>query len=666
MCPAGCGIIAHVEGARVVKITPDPDDLFSAGYICRKGLAGTELLYNPDRLKHPMIRTEKNGAWKRATWDEALDFAAERLDRVKRETGPEAIAVYRGQAGGGLGAIRDYIARFMNLLGSPNRAGPGYICRAPRALAARVTYGVQTEPSWENTDCAVIWAMSATHSKGCNGKHIADNKRRGSTLIVVDPVKTELAEIADLWIRPRYGTDCWLALAALNVVIEEGLYDADFVARWCTGWDEMARHVSEYTPESVEGITGVSSDQTRRLARLYAQAPRSYIADGNGIDQQVNSVQTARAIALLRMVMGKFDIEGGEKVRVPFPRKPLRLANRLPRDTKPLGGYTLAYGTNGEIPVPEIVDAILQEEPHPVRAFMVQGANPAVVTPNSARARKALEEVEFLLVHDIFMTRTAQYADVLLPSTTYLESFGMTSVGTRTRYLRLQAQAVEPMYEARPDAEVWMGLGRRLFPEYFAWRDTEQLLDEDISPTGYTVRQVVEQPVVFPEERQKHLTQGFKTPSGKVEFVASEMIAHGYDGLPRPVDSRVALGTPESEYPLICSNWPYLGTYTHSAQRNIPSLRKAEPDPVIRLHPAVAAAYGVQQGDVVVIENSNGSVSAACAITDKSPPGAVTITWGWGEAVPEADIGSIVFDHVRDPVIGSISSRFIPCRIRKG
>jgi anaerobic selenocysteine-containing dehydrogenase len=668
MCPVGCGIIVHVEDGKVTKVVPDREDIHSEGFMCPKGAAGLELQYHPDRLKAPLIRDRSRGigSFREATWDEALDFVAGRLARIRDQHGARAIAAYRGQAGAGLGSIREYMARFMNLLGSPNKSGPGYICRAARSYAALATYGAMTEPGWKESDCGVVWAMSVTGSKGWAGPNVVASKKRGAKLLVVDPIRTEVAQMADIWLRPRYGTDCWLALSVANVIVSEDLYDAGFVAGWCTGWDEMLKHLQAYTPEAVESITGVPADQVRAFARTYAGAPSAYIADGNGIDQHANATQTGRAICLLRSLTGNLDAPGGDHFRVTSPKRPLGLAHMMPQDVKPVGGYTLSYRFGGEIPAPAIIDAILTSQPYPIKAFLVQGSNPAVVVPNTERTREALSRLDLLVVMDIFMTRSAECADVVLPAATYFESTAISPVGTRTRYLRLQSKAVEPLHQARADCEFWFELGRRMgFAEYFPWRTAEEVIDEQLTPAGYTCSHLAEQPVVFPEARKKYLEAGFKTPSKKVELVSSLLGQYGFDTLPRPVDPRSALGVAEDEFPLVCTNWPLSINYTHSAQRNIRTLRRLEPEPLIRLHPEPAAQHQIVDGDTVRIENQVGRLEARCVVTDAVPPEAVTITWGWGEVEPKADIGAMVSGKVTDRIIGAVSSRYIPCRIQK-
>jgi anaerobic selenocysteine-containing dehydrogenase len=271
---------------------------------------------------------------------------------------------------------------------------------------------------WDDTDLAVMWAQSITGSYGWAGPQSIENKKRGTKLVVIDPVRIDLYDYADMWIRPRHGTDCWLVLSMANVIVREDLYDKDFISNWCVGWDEMVKHVEGYTPEATQDITGVPADQVREFCRMFASAPSSYLADGNGIDQQVNSVQTARAIALLRALVGRLDAPRSELFRVPAPFKRVGLLHMLPKDVKRVGGTEASLSVMPEVPTPTIMDAVLTEQPYPVKALIVQGGNPAVVVPNSAHTREALAKVGFLAVHDFFQTRTTEYADVILPAAT--------------------------------------------------------------------------------------------------------------------------------------------------------------------------------------------------------------------------------------------------------
>jgi anaerobic selenocysteine-containing dehydrogenase len=672
MCQAGCGIQVHVEDGRIVKVCGLAEDPRTRGALCPKGFAAAQLVHSPDRLQYPLKRVGERGAgkWQRITWDEALHFIASRLKEIKGSDGAEAISVFKGQAPD-WGDSFQYPQRFMNLLGSPNLCTPGSVCHYPRVLAAAFTYGVKTSPDYQNARCIVLWATNPTGANegGLRIGHIIDARERGAKLIVVNPILTDLAAKADIWVRIRPGTDCALALGMLNVIINENLYDREFVDTWTFGFDQLKRHVQQYLPKTVSNITGLEAKTIQEMLRTYAEHRPACLYDGNAIDQRVNSVQTARAICILRAVTGNLDVLGGDLLPDTLNFGDLRLAERMPKAVKPAGDYPLMF-QHRQLPLLSVIDAILTEKPYPVKAMIVQGGNPAVVMAKSDGTREALAKLDLLAVMDLFMTRTAQLADVVLPAASSFERAGLTAYpAMRSNFVLVQQKAIEPVGESWPDWRFWFELGKRMgYREEFLWEDVEETIDELLAPSGMTFAKLKEKPVVLPRQYKKFEKKGFPSmTSGKVELYADALSKWGYQPLPsyvEPPESPVS--TPEllANYPLTAICWPR-SVYVHSQHRNLPWLREIDPEPLVRVHPDDADQRAIRDGDEVVARSPRGSIRLKARITRRVPPRVVAFTWGWGESVPEANLNTLTDSLSRDPITGSTANNLFLCEVQK-
>ncbi|RLI05686.1 formate dehydrogenase [Candidatus Bathyarchaeota archaeon] len=559
----------------------------------------------------------------------------------------------------------------MNVFGSPNICTVGHICHYPRVLGGVSTYGVmRLAPDYENSKCIVLWGANppGTAEGGLRVGQIFNAKEKGAKLIVVDPLLTAMAAKADLWLQLRPGTDCALALAMINVIINEELYDKEFVDKWVEGFDKLKEHVQQYTPESVEKITNVKADLIREAARLYATIKPACLYDGNAVDHQINSVQTTRALAILRALTGNIDIPGGDLIPTMIPTVDIRLMDRLPKDVKPVGDYPLMFQYR-HLPAPAVIDAILTEKPYPIKAMIVQGGNLAVVLANVTKTREALQRLDLLVVMDLFMTRTAELADIVLPAATSFEKTGLTAYpAARTPFVLLEQKVIEPIGEAWPDWKFWFELGRKLgYKEEFVWEDVEEAIDEQIKPSGLTVDQLKKGPVFLPVTYKKYEEKGFNTPSKKVEFYSKLLEKYGYNPLPtyvEPPETPISKPDLAKRYPLMGVCWPR-DVYVHTQHRNIPWLRMFEPEPSVRINPKDAEKRGIKDGDLVEASSPRGSIKVKAIITERVPEGLVAFVWGWGETDPEADLNRLTNDADRDPIAGSTSNKLFLCEIRK-
>ena len=431
-CHGGCGVLLHVEDGRLVKVEGDRDSPLNHGRLCPIGTVTVDLVYHPDRLKHPLRREGPRGSgrWRRISWDEALDRIAERLDQIRDEFGPEAIALGTGT---GRHHIR-WVSRFGHALGTPNWCEPGFAqCFHPRVNTCILTFGdfpVSDFTGGTPPACMLFWGHNPLNS-GPDGEtrfNVREALDHDPKIIVVDPRATELARRAEVWLQLRPGTDDALALAMLNVIIGEQLYDAPFVARWTHGFDALAEHVRGFTPEWAEPITWVSADAIRAAARLFARAKPAMMEWGCAIEHTPNCIQTVRAISLLPALTGNVDVPGGWVFGMHgIGRFPSLIEHLTPEaNAKRLGAdrFKLLGGEGADLPaahIPTLLQAMREGKPYPVKAFLVFGNNTLTTYANSSLVYESLMKLDFMVCADLFMTPTAELADIVLPAASWPE-----------------------------------------------------------------------------------------------------------------------------------------------------------------------------------------------------------------------------------------------------
>ncbi len=483
-CHSECGVLAHVENGRVVRLQGDPDHPNNKGYICIKGKAEPQRLYHPDRLLHPLKRVgaRGEGRWQQVAWDEALDGIAAGLTAVRDRYGADAICGMRGTGprAGGVSNLVPYA------LGSPNAISSDlHICYAPSLIAENVTIGtsvlMERGPDYENARCILIFGANPMVSHPPRGRDVMRGRvNNGAKLIVVDPRRTYLAGKADLWLQIRPGTDAALVLGLINLVIEQGLYDKEFVERWCVGFAELSARAAEYPVERVAEITWLPAEKIREAARLYATTKPAVLHHRVAMDQNLCSTQSSRAMIDLVAITGNLDVEGGNllppkipgyyrsgilsggAVCAPPPEVEERRlgAERFPLTASPrgrfCGGPTLMF-----VHAHVGMEAMEGKAAHPLKAMYCSGGNPVVTTMDVRRFRDAMLNLDLLVVADYFMTPTAEIADYVLPATTWLERDELCDDGY-TDYIAARQKAVEPQGEARDDLAIVMDLVGRI------------------------------------------------------------------------------------------------------------------------------------------------------------------------------------------------------------
>jgi len=660
-CHSECGVLAHVEGGRVVRIQGDPDHPNNKGYICVKGKAEIGRLYHPDRLLHPLKRAggRGEGKWERVSWDEALDGIAAGLTAVKDEYGAEAICGMRG-TGPRAGGVANLVAY---ALGSPNAISVDlHICYAPSLIAENVTIGTSTlmerGPDYENAQCILVFGAHPLVSHPPRGRDLLRGRvKNGAKLVVVDPRRTQLAEKADLWLQVRPGTDGALVLGMINVVIAEGLYDRDFVSSWCVGFEELAARAAEYPLERVSEITWVPAEEIREAARLYATTKPAVLHHRVAMDQNITSTQGTRAMIDLVAITGNLDVRGGNRlppkiqgyyrtgilsggaVCAPPPEiEERRLgAERFPLISSPkgrfCGGPTLMF-THPAL----AMQAMEGEGPYPLKAMYCSGGNPVINTMDVKRFWAALEQLDLLVVADYFMTPTAELADYVLPAATWLERDELCDDGY-TDYIAARQKVVEPLGEAREDLRIVMELVKRIpwaDRARIPWDSPEECYDWMVAGMGLTFADLKRMGYyVEPTVYRKYESSGFDTPSGKVELSASRFADLGYDPLPaytEPPESPVSRPDLFAEYPLILTTGARHIEYFCSEGRQVGALRDRRPDPEIEINPTTASELGIEDGTWISLETPRKpgeKVRLKAKLTDGIDPRVVNAAYGW-------------------------------------
>jgi anaerobic selenocysteine-containing dehydrogenase len=652
-CHEGCGVLLYVRAGKLVKVEGDPDFPHNQGRLCPRCLAVPQAVYHRDRLKYPLKRAGERGEgkWERITWEEAYGTIANKWNQIKSENGPESVVFFRG-TGRDIGS---YISRLAYSFGSPNVADfapmDGHACHRPRTITMRALMGNYAvadcaqlfperfeNPGWKLPTCIIIWGNNPiiTSPDGFMGHWLIECMKRGTEMVVIDPRRTWLATRAKVWMQIRPGTDAALALGMLNVIINEKLYDEEVVREWTHGFDELKMRAQAYTPEKVSEITWIPREQIIKGARIYATSKPAAIQMGVALEQNKECVTTIHSLVALWTITGNLDMPGGQVFRSKlFGFHKLvnvwgseLLAEEQKRKQVGLGMYPFLDWA--ESPPSEVVmDQILSGTPYPIKAGWFQTTNTfACGAADPRRVYTALKKLDFNVVVDLFMTPTAMaLADIVLPAATYPERDGIAQPGGSGSYLGCINKAIEPVGDCKSDMEINLELGKRLSPEAWPWESVQDMFNSMLKPLGMTFEELRETGFAYDTiEYRKHekgllrpdRKAGFDTPTGKVELYSTVLDRYGLDPLPyfeEPPESPVSTPEIADEYPLVLITGARTWGSFHSEHRQIPLLRRMNPEPITEIHPETAAALGIRDGDWVYIESKYGRCRQRAKLT---------------------------------------------------
>ncbi|MCF8144764.1 MAG: molybdopterin-dependent oxidoreductase [Deltaproteobacteria bacterium] len=674
LCSSCCPVEVILEDNRLIAAVRKSSPLGERAS-CPKLKAAADIVYSPDRLKAPLVKEKRDGIFKEASWDDALDRVVDRFHYFKKTYGAESICWLRGMAAD-WGAPWDYVNRLMNLFGSPNTIGNGSVCHVAREMAHVLTYGAMTASDQKNSGCIIVWGKNDRDTNPAAFEGIRHAKDRGAKLIVVDPIRTELAAMADIWLQIKPGCDGLLAMSMIHEIISNGLYDRDFVEKWTVGFDSLRKAAAKYPAEAVGRGIWLAPDAIQAAARLYATQRPASIIEGNGLDMQLNIFDNTRAVCFLRGLTGNLDRPGGDLIPQPIPVRNIQMKDRLPEDVKSITcDYPLFnefHETWGRHVQSCVIDAILDETPYPVKMLVVQSANPVVTMTDSRRVMRVLERLEFLVVIDPFMTRTAQFAHVVLPATSCFEKTQLNRAFLRNNPVVLQNQVMDCVGDSWPDWKITFELARRLgLEEEFPWQSAEEAIDYQLAPAGITVDMLRENPGGIRVEDiayEKYTTRGFDTPSGKMEFYSRTLEKHGYPPVPsfdHDAQNQISFYEQRDEFPMLGISGARSRCFTHSQFKFVPSLLNHEKECAIDIHPADAREKGISDGDRVRVETPRGHITMKARISDVVHPEAIRIAWGWGEFSSDYNLNNLTDDDRRNRVTGTPSNRSFMCRITK-
>ncbi len=671
MCFWKCAGTVYKEDDELWKITGNVDDLHCGGRLCTRGTGGPGAYLDPDRLKTPLMRKTIDGRqlFVEVSWDEALDFVAGKMKSIAEKHGPEKLLMLNHGAGS------SHFRHLLRAYGSDSHAEPAFAqCRGPRDVGFNLTVG-ESASSPERTDMAHARCIVLI------GSHIGENLHNGqvqtltealnsgATLITVDPRFSVPAGKSKHWLPIRPGTDLALLLSWMHVLIEEDLYDRDYVERYTFGLEQLREHVRSYTPEWVYLETGIKPGVIRETAREMAKAaPATVVHPGRHATWYGDDTQRSRAVAMLNVLLGSWNRKGGfykpEKVKLPdyplpeYPKPKLRTRDAYP------GKWPFAPQgvTNG------VIEASVGEDAF-FKGWLVYGTNLPQTIPNITNTLEAAaNSLELVVVVETMPSEMTGYADVILPECTYLERYDeLRNSGERHPSLALRMPAFEPKYDSKPGWWIAKQLGHRLgLHKYFPWEDFSEKLDWQLRQVGSSLEEMQKIGVKnFPRKTPMYFHEGepvrFRTPSRKIELYSQQLADKGFDPMP--------VYTPPEPVPrgFYRLNYGRMPAHTFGKTTNNPLLYQLAPENQIWVNPLVASEWQLENGDYVRLGSPNGVVSnrVRVRVTERIGPDSVFMAHGFGHrskrlrltAGVGADDSSLMHNIKVDPIMGGTGMR---------
>jgi len=655
-CPDACGVLVTVEDGRATRIQGDPKHPVTRGFLCAKVTKYLDRVYSPERVLYPMRRvaakgqgTGNAGDFVQITWDEALTEIAERFKKISAEFGPEAIMPYSYAGNMGVLSYAGMSHRFFYRLGASqlNRT----ICATAGGDALITVTGrkLGTEPEqFAHSKYIIAWGANVHGTNVHLWPFIEEARRNGAKLVVIDPYKTRTARCADWYLPINPGTDVALALSMLHVIINENLYDAEYVGKYTLGFDDLKQRVQEYPPERVAQWTGISAADIRKLAREYSTTNPSVIRVNYGVQRSENGGSAVRAIAMLPCLIGSWQHVGGglwlslsgafplDRLSVEMPE--LMLKSPLGRPARVLNMSELG----------KILNTV--NDP-PIKAMFVYNSNPAVVAPNHNDVVRGLLRPDlFTVVHEQFFTDTANYADILLPATTFFEHKDLLTAYGHL-YVQVSNQAIAPRGECKSNTELFSELATKMgFTDECFRESADQMIDSALSaqsgavdPDGWLAgidrgrleREGHARLNVGDGPFLPYARGGFTTPSGKAELYSASLAAQGLDPIASFVPPRESRHSEKARrFPLELLSRK-ADNFLNSSFCNIQAVQKMEQPDLLEISAADAEPRKIQEGDWVRVFNARGEVKLRAHVNGAVQPGVVAARLNWARLAPD-------------------------------
>ncbi len=717
-CESGCGMKIFLKEGRIVDIMGDETHPLSRGGLCSKGSSQFQRYYDPLRVHYPQIRKSLDDPYRRVSWDDAIDFVAERLTLLKQRYGPESLAIFRtgrasmGQKVGG--------GRFGHFFGTPNIFGQGPICCESPGAAMNYVFGAEgfgrlmnPSPDWKNAQCILMVGTEMASQEVITFRGILDAKEAGAKIIGVDTRFNSSMSKADLFLMVRNNTDTALFMAMANIIIQEGLYDKKFVDKWVYGFEEYKEACREWTPEKAERVTMVDRNLIIKAARLFATSKPAMATGCLGTAQQYNSNNTNRAIAALLALTGNIGIKGGGWNWLHNTRPPLSYGSDthdLPEPRRPIiADNLLPWGDNS---VPVIINAMLHGKPYPIRGLIWNG-NHLPQFPNVTKTERALRN-NLITVHlSIYPNHTYHFAHASFPIAMGMETESICHHGNN-RLIQWHNKVIAYQHEHRPDLFFYAKLAKKLgFGDKFPWltdNDTDVnekeftnwMLREDHMTRGISSFNLDPEHnppggIMWPAETEQEATyqdpeatlrgkwimyqegdpypgtdSRFPTPSTKIELASAALEKLGWDRVPRhreASESWIANPSRAAKYPISLNTCRMTSSF-HEGGHWWPWADELVPDRYIQIHPELAGILGIEDGDTVVLENDRGSIDGPAWVTEMVPPWGCWVNFGFDRYQPfhpYETVNVVIDDIIKDPVYGQIQWKSMAVRVyRKG
>lgn len=683
-CPDACGVLITVQDGRATRIQGDPEHPVTRGFLCAKVAKYLDRVYSPDRVLYPMRRIGAKGpagcaagegegarttqSWQRISWDEALDEIASRLRAIAAEFGSEAILPY--SYGGTLGALNgaSMDRRFFHRLGASQLERT--ICSAAGEAGLKSVLGVKlgTEPEqFRHSKYIIAWASNIHGNNVHLWPFIAEARRNGAKLVVIDPYRTRTAECADWYLPINPGTDAALALGMMHVIIGEKLHDADYVSKYTLGFEKLREKVKEYPPERVAQWTGIAADDIRKLAREYATVRPAVIRLNYGVQRSERGGMATRAVTMLPCITGSWkEVGGGLQMSLSGAvdlntlalKRPDLMNTALGREARTINMVELGRVLN------------TQNDP-PVKALFVYNSNPAAVCPQHNEVVRGLLRTDlFTVVHEQFFTDTTDYADIVLPATTFFEHKDLQK-GYGHYYLQVSNQAIAPLGECRSNVEVFRALAARMgFEEECFGETVDEMIDvalesKDPLLEGISRERLERGQVRLNFAGQKDAGGGaratqatpflpfaqgnFRTPSGKAELYSEAVKALGLDPVADftpPTESRHGAKTNKLPLELLARK---ADNFLNSTFSNVPSVQEMEEPGLLEISSADARERSIANGDPVRVFNHRGEILLKARVDGKVQPGVVSASLNWAKTAPGfQSINSLTSEKLTD------------------
>lgn len=639
LCFWKCGLIAYVKGGKLWKLEGNPEDPLSMGRLCPRGTGGTGTYYDPDRLKTPLMRKNDRGKeeWVEVTWDEALSFIAEKMNKIKATYGPESMAFFVHGIGG------NFFKHLMKAYGTPNISAPSFAqCRGPRDIGFRLTFG-EDVGSPERTDiknakCLVlIGSHLGENMHNTQVQEFAEMNGKGGSIIVVDPRFSVAAGKAKYYLPIKPGTDIALLLAWMKVIVDENLYDKEYVENYGFGFEQFKAEISKYTPEWAYVETGIEPELIRATAREMSKyKPATLIHPGRHVTWYGDDTQRSRAIALLNALMGSWGRKGGfyypammDVPGYPYPSYPKPEKSKVDNPDNSV----FPFATEGHDTITSgIREATISGKPYPIKGWFIYGTNLLYAMPNEAETIKAIQNLDLLVVNDIIPSEMAGWADVVLPESTYLERYDDINVELfREPFVALRQPVMESPNEQKPNWWIAKKLADKLgLGAYFPWKDIEEYLNHRLTSAGLSFEELKKKGIIKGKKMPVYFDEGvpaeFQTPSQKIEFYSLQLEEKGHDPVPK---FKKHPEPPPGYFRLLFGRSP---VHTFSKTQNNRILTEMSDENEIWINFNIAQRLGLKSGDYIKLKNQDGVISNKIKVkaTERIRKDCVYMTHGFG------------------------------------